>query len=255
MLSFLFAGVLALLLAVQAPANLPRAAAEDVDSILEASAIAMEAVQSLRFSGTGEMSFGTGPTGSSMTMEVSGAYRAPDRLQISISMDTRADGGWGASMGNGAVEMVVIGDQIWGRMGSQDWETSSLGEMMGGFDATMVTPAMFSPSTFTRPDTNFDGLLPGATVSDDGGVYRISANADLADVVGRMVPEELGGPMMMADLFSGPARVQLSLDISRTTLYVERIQVTVSLFPEMMISFTGNMSDFDSPSVSIEPPM
>src|SRR5206468_396808 len=124
----------------------------DARAILDASARAMDAAQSMRFSGAMDMSFSVGDAPKAMNIPMSGTYQAPDRMQMQMQMPDI-----GTSM-----EMIMVGGQAWTRKGQGAWQST------GAEHDAHASPLGMSHSDW------FGGFSkPVAT--DIGNAYRVTA--------------------------------------------------------------------------------
>jgi hypothetical protein len=209
----------------------------DTYAVLEASARAMDGAQSMRFSGAIEMTVSTQGTPVHMTMPMSGAYQAPDRMMMSVQMPQA-----GMSM-----EMIMVSGQMWMRMGQGAWR------------AQRVSPDMTaSPMGMSHADW-FRDLLDVA-IADAGSSYRVTATVDVAQAMNAGYSSALGPGMAGMPIDMSAVSSQVTLQIDKATNYITSMQMDITMpVPDMAttmdITMQMGFSDFNSLVAEILPPV
>ncbi len=234
----------------------------DPYDILEASANAMNGVQAARFTGTVDMRMASGGTAMSMSMGMAGEYRAPDSVRMTIDLGSLL-GSFGDPSMSGPMEIVIVGDDAWMRMGSQPWES-----MTGSMGMGMSYSRMTSPADFNRHIGQMGRYIPNAVFAETGGVYQVQGDLDLnaamADgmemsaMMGMDMPASAMGPSTMQMFESMTA--SFSASINRSTLLMEGMQVTINIpdlrgSGDMAMTVDMTFSDYNSPSIQIQAPL
>jgi hypothetical protein len=234
----------------------------DVAALLNGAATALADVQRMRFSiaqTTGTQPASQAPSGDgapaagiSSSLSVSGAFQAPDRTQVTLSMGAQPP-----------VETVMIG-RIWTRGADGRWRRA-------GAVSSAVDPALLASVLREIPSY----LIEPARV-EGTDVQRISATVDLAraSTDGAAIGHLFGGSALImsnAQFTQGPGRIVVEID--RASGYPVKLSGETSFsrggqsLPtgalggldlsggSFSLNLTIGLSDFDSPSVQIDPPM
>jgi hypothetical protein len=215
----------------------PTSQAVDARAVLDASARAMDAAQSMRFSGAMDMSVPMADGPKAMNIPMSGTYQAPDRMQMQMQLPDM-----GTSM-----EMIMVGGQVWTRKGQGAWQP-----MAADHDA-YASPVGMSHSDW------FGGFLdPVAT--DIGNAYRITAELDMSAAlgVGYAGPLEPSTAGSSVDASAVPAEVTLTIDKASSYMTSMRMDLAMPtpdrstiISMTMLMSFT----DFNGVAGEILPPV
>jgi len=166
-------------------------------------------------------------------MKLEGAYVAPDRSQTVLRLQ------------DGEVELRVIGDKGWVRMGSSWQERGSPSEW-----DVMLTPESLCQEIVKDLATSLPGLefQPETVDSVETEHYHLDA-ADL-----RGLPELLG-PSPDSAL---PERFRVDLWLAREGHWPVRLQITASETTEqgqpIGLDLFMEFRDINDPSIKIEPP-
>jgi hypothetical protein len=262
-----YLSVLPVLLAAVLVAAFPLAAAaqpqtQDPYQLMEASSNAMSNVQAARFNGSLDMRAASGVTSFSMAMSLSGEYRSPDRMRLTMDL-----GGLFAALADpsmsGPMEMLVVGDTMWMRMGSQPWESMSMG--MG----SAPQPPNFSNMNQSMALTG--RIIPNAVVVDAGPEWEIRGDLNLtaameegmamSSMMGMGMPSSGMSGMSASDLaMFEQMTARFSTRINKSTYYMEQMRVTMEM-PDpngggsMLMTVELVFSDYNSPTIQINPPM
>jgi hypothetical protein len=249
-----------------AAGTLPQSAAaqprQDPYEVLHASAEAMNNVQAARFTGKLDMQAASGGTSFTMGMNMSGEYRSPDRMRMTMDLGSLMGAMGGAGM-TGPMEMIVVGDQSWMRMGTTAWEP--MGSRMGasGFSA--------SPGDFNRQIQEISRYVPNAVLTDAGSEWEIRGDLDLmaavnegmamSSMMGMGMPSSSMGSLSPSDMAMIEAMTaRFSTRVNKSNLLTQQMQMTMNI-PEPSGSGAATVtielvfSDYNSPSIVIEPPM
>ena len=227
--------IFAILFALSLSAAPLRAAPEgqpaDPREILAASAQAMDSAQSMRFAGAMDMDLGLTASRPTLTLPLSGAYQAPDRMSMTMQMPG----------GGSSIDLVMVGSQVWMRTGQGTWKPQ---EARGG-SATVVGMSHAEWfSGFTDP-----------VMTDVGTAYRITAGVDLSDAVRAGYGSQSSGGLL--DLSSSAQQITLTID--KATSYMTAMQLELALpIPELSATIAATMnvtfSDFNNAGVDILAP-
>jgi hypothetical protein len=228
------AAFLALLTTIAMPAAAaPSTQAVDPQSVLDASARAMDAAQSMRFSGAIDMNISAEGAPISMSMPMSGAYQAPNRVSMSAQVPEV-----GVSM-----EMIIVGDRAWLREGQSAWRAQPV-------------PAGSQASPFGVTHADWFRDFPNAQLTDLGSTYRITSTLDAAQALSSGGYSSTLGSSALPFDFSGPASVAVTID--KATNYLTSMQMELSMTVDTAeISMTMNLTftDFNSLAIEILPPV
>lgn len=231
----------------------------DPYDILESSSRAMNDLQAARFAGSLDVRATSGGTSFSMAVSVSGEYRMPDRFRLTMDMGSLLGALSDPSM-SGPMEMVVIGDTVWMRMGSTDWESLGSGLSSGSM--------MTNPAEMNATIQELTRFLPNAVIADGGRHWEIRGDLDLKAALdeGMAMSSMMGMPSSPTSSFSPQDRALLEQMVARfnaridkASLYVEQVQITMEM-PEprgsgsLLMILDLRFSDFNSPGITIEPP-
>jgi hypothetical protein len=236
---------------------------QDPYQVLEESSRAMMTVQSARFSGGVDM-HGPPSAGmpSNMAISVSGEYVAPDSMRMTMDLGSLLGALLGSSSGS-TMEMVVIGDTAWARMGSTPWETMNMGIAPGTMTMT--------PVDMNRQIQAMARYMPNAVLDDRGSEWEVRGDIDMvgaleeglamSSMMGMGMP---GGGMPAFDqgelAMFGDMTARFSTRINKSTFFMEHMQISVEM-PEpggsgsLRIVVDLGFSDFNSPGINIQPPM
>jgi hypothetical protein len=229
---------------------------------LQASANAMQSVEAARFTGTVDMRMISSGSSMTMTMGMAGEYRAPDRMHMTIDLGSLMGAVADPSL-TGPMEMVIVGDNAWMRIGSQPWESAA-----GGMGTGMSRSGMMSPAYLNRHISEMGRYIPNAVLVETGGVYQIRGDLDLnaamadgmemAAMMGMDVPTSSMPPSAMQMFENMTARVSAS--INRSTMFMEGMQITMNMpeprgSGEMVMTLDVAFTDYNSPSIQIQPPL
>jgi hypothetical protein len=254
--AFLIAGIMA-----QAAVAQPRP--PDPYETLEASATAMQEVQAARFAGSMEMRATSGGSSTTMFMSLTGEYRAPDRMHMTMDLGGLMGALMDPSM-RGPMEMIMVGDTIWMRMGAQPWET-----MATGVDSA---PFAQSPSMGMHQSMAMTSrFVPNAVVVDAGTQWEVRGDLDLAaameegmamsSMMGMGLPTSSMPAMSPSDLaMLEQMAARFIMQIDKSTYYLDQMRLIMDM-PDPSGSGTVAMtldlafSDYNSPSIEINPPV
>jgi hypothetical protein len=262
-LSTLLAALMLAALMPQAASAQPRP--PDAYELLEFSSMAMSEVHAARFSGTVDIRATQGGSSFSVAMSVGGEYQAPDRMRITMDLGSLF-GALAGPSGSGPIEMIMVGDTMWTRMGSQPWEPSR-GSMS------------ISPSSGANPQQSLEAttrIIPNAVVADVGQHWEIRGDLDLMTAMeeGMAMSSMMGMPSSgMPGMSSGmpgmspsdmamieQTTTRFSTRINKSTYYLEQMQLNMDM-PDPSGTGTANMtfeitfSDYNSPDIQIIEPM
>ena len=214
----------------------PTSQVADARAILDASAHAMDAAQSMRFSGAMDMSFSMGDAPKAMSIPMSGTYQAPDRMQMQMQMPDM-----GTSM-----EMIMVGGQVWTRSGQGAWQ-SKAAERDG-----YASPLGMSHSDW------FSGFS-NPVITYIGNAYRITAELDISATLGAGYAGPLGPGTAGSSVDTSGVPAEVTLTIDKATSYMTSMRMHLAIpAPDRSttISMTMNMSftDFNAVAGEILPP-
>jgi len=232
----LFAALMSTLLMPAAAA--PSSQMADGPAILEATARAMDAAQSMRFSGSIDMNVSSGGSPVAMNLPMSGAYQAPDRMSMSVQMPRM-----GTSM-----DMIMVGGQMWMRNGQGEWKAQRMSE------GAYASPLGMSHADWFRDFTDVN-------VTDLGAAYRVAAIVDVSQALSAGYSGALGPGRSGAMPFDmSAAGSQVTLTIDKASSYMVSMQLELSMpMPDLAASMTMTMnltfSDFNGMAVEILPPV
>ena len=207
----------------------------DARSILDRSAQAMDAAQSMRFAGSMDMTVSVADSPISISMPMSGAYQAPDRMTMNVQVPDMST----------SMDMVMVGGQVWMRSGAGLWKASPAGD------------AYASPLGMNHQDW-VNGLTDVAA-TDLGNTYRASGTMDISDALkAGYSGAGLSGRTRTAVDFSG-STAQIVLTIDKATNYMVAMQMDLAMpLPDFSaaMSMTMNMSftDFNGVAEEIRAP-
>jgi hypothetical protein len=227
------------------------------EALLEASAAAIENVQSMRYAteASVEQPDVPGATGSMPSLTGTGAFQAPDRYQMATQVGTTGQ----------RLEGIVIG-RSWGRYGDGPWHDGGPGPVMAG--------GPVDPMALAAMLRDYPRYLVAPTVREEGDEYVVSGMLDPA----RLAEDpEAGWRFGGTSFFGGPSsdfemtRSEVELRIDRLTRYLRELRTTTSLryvptnLPEgvptdalspfeMRMVTDLTISDYDDPSIQITPP-
>jgi hypothetical protein len=260
--------ILSALLALVIVTAFPRAAAAqprtpDPYEILEASSSAMSEVQAARFTGSMDMQAASGGSSTSMAIALSGEYRAPDRMRITMDLGNLLGALMDPSM-SGPFEMLMVGETVWMRMGSQPWESMSSGMGSAQF-GQRPAPNMHQSMAMTGR------YIPNAVLVDAGPEWEIRGDLDLmaamqegmamSSMMGMGMPSASMPGMSPSDMaMVEQMNARFSMRINKSTHHMEQMRVTMDL-PDpsgsgtVAITVDLVFSDYNSPSIQINPPM
>jgi hypothetical protein len=209
----------------------------DTWTILEASARAMDGAESMRFSGSIEMTVSAQGTPVQMSMPMSGAYQAPDRMTMSVQMPQA-----GMSM-----DMIMVGGQMWMRMGQGAWRAQRV-----------PRDAAANPMGMSHADWYRD--LMEISIADAGSAYRVTAAMDVAQAMNAGYSSAFSTGMSGLPIDTSAVSSQVTLTIDKTTSYIVSMQMDISmpvpdLATTMDMSMTMAFSDFNVRAAEILPPV
>jgi hypothetical protein len=226
---------------------------KDAYALLEASSSAMGRVRSWRFSGAIDVRFADRGTSFSQAMPVSGeGAQDRQRLVVEVPMMGRS------------VEMIMIGDQVWMRMGERPWESASWAD----FGVPVDPFSVFKPTSGAQ----LARYLLNAQLSEVGAAYRVSADLDASQSVAELGDQASGlGSEAFArmGLDLSAMKAQMVLTINKSTLYIETMELAITMslpagqgpvtgaLPiggEASVAFRLNLSGFNDPAIDIQPP-
>jgi len=192
-----------------------------------------------------QSSFPGGSFSSSFT--ATGEFQAPDRVRVVSEQ---------GPMGQ-RFETILIG-RTWSRIGDGRWRP------------TAPAPGPLHPEILAAGIRELGGYLVNPAVSDEGVQYVVSADLD----IGRAAAGDPSALSLIAGPFIGPpgtldlegATARLTFTIERSTLYLLAMEMTMAVPPpsgpggfrppgEMSMRMTVSLSDFNDPSIRIEPPI
>lgn len=179
----------------------------DARAVLSASAQAMDAAASMRFSGAMDVTVSIGDAPTAMNMPMSGAYQAPDRMMMTVQMPDL-----GSSM-----DVVMVGGLVWTRTGRGPWKA-----------APASSAAYASPLGMSHADWVASLIDPVAI--DLGSSYRVSAGMDVSDALRAGYTGAAGPGRSTAGIdFSGTS-AKIALTIDKATNYIVSMQMDLA-FP------------------------
>lgn len=240
--------------ATRPPAESPTALPSpgpDARAILEASASAMDNARSMRISGTVDIQATSAGMSFAVAMPILADYQAPDRFRFAVDV---------AMMGL-SIEGIVIGDQVWTRVGEEQWESMSPGQLGAPIDPASF--AGFRNAEFVR-------YLLSPTLSDLGASYRVSGDLDVVGALGAGggMGALLGDPMGMMSMDLSGITARITATINKSSLYMETMEMEMAMaMPALETGAGGQMagnlsvtisitfSDFNSPAIDIRPPL
>jgi hypothetical protein len=209
----------------------------DATAILEASARAMDSAQSMSFSGSVDITVTANRSPIQMSMPMSGAYQAPDRLTMSFQMP----------QAGGSMDMIMISGQMWMRTGQGPWRAQRVS-----------SDAYASPLGKSHAEWFRD--LTDVAISDVGGAYRVTATMDVAQAMSAGYSSALGPGAGSLPIDLSTAGAQVTLTIDKATSYIVSMKLDMTmpvpdLAATMVMTMNMNFSDFDSLAAEILPPV
>lgn len=238
----------------------------DPYDILEASANAMNNVQAARFTASVDMRMASGGTSMNMQMTMGGEYRAPDRMRMTMDLGNLLGALADPSM-TGPMEMIIIGDNAWMRVGSQPWEPMYSGMGMG----MSRSSSMSNAADFQRHMREMGRYIPNAVLAETPAGYEIRGDLDLNAAMADLMDMSSMMGMGMPTSSMTPSEMQMlenmttrfTARINRSTLFMEGMRITMDVSEprgtgssgSMVITFDASFSDYNSPTIVIEPPL
>jgi hypothetical protein len=244
---------LLVMMSVAPAAATPAEQLPDPDGLLESAGQAMDRVQAMRFSGPMEINMGSPGSSFAMTMTMSmeGEFQAPDRVRMSMDM----------GMLGMSIDMVIIGDTAWMRMGSDvPWEAVPM-------DRSMMPMGSMN---FAQQNREYSQFLLNKAVADAGQFYRVSGDLDMAgaisagsDAASSFMTGGMGGMGGMSSLPAelGGMTAHLTYIIDKSTLYMHGVEMVMAVptgelgMGDMSMRMNLGISGFNDPSINIAAPM
>lgn len=231
----LFAALMPTLLMPVAAA--PASQMADANAIFEVSARAMDSAQSMRFSGSIDITVTSERSPVTMSMPMSGAYQAPDRMTMSVQMP----------QAGGSMDMIMVGAQMWMRTGQGAWRVQR-------------TSAATSASPLGKTHEEWFRDLMDVAITDAGAAYRVTATMDVAQAMSAGYASAFGPGM--SGLPTDPSAVssQVALTIDKATSYIVSMQMDITmpvpdLAASMLMTMNMSFSDFNNMAAEIMPPV
>jgi hypothetical protein len=208
--------------------------------LLERSARAMDNLQSMRIAGVMEIRVDVARQEQPISLTMIGELQEPDRAHIFVTSPSMAVDS----------EVVVVGTQGWTRDSGGPWSES-----------TSANLPFTSRASIGASSDQFSRFVRNPRVVDQGASYLVSGDLDVEAALGEGSSDLLSGLAMAQGFGLGESRVAVSIVLDKQTLYTTGFSMEMTIqVPDaqarssVTIQMAFTFSDFNDPTISIQPP-
>jgi hypothetical protein len=215
----------------------PAAQMPDTGALFQASAQAMDGAQSMRFSGSIDMTVTAQGSPVNVSMPMSGAYQAPDRMTMSVQIP----------QAGGSMEKIMVGQQVWMRLGQGGWQVQR-------------APADSQANPLGKTHADWFHDLTDVAVIDTGSAYRVTATVDVAQALSMGYASAFSAGRTGLPIDPNAIGSQVALTIDKATSYITSMRMDVTmpvpdLSANMVMTMNMDFSDFNNVATEILPPV